>query len=430
MSRPACLVSCFAVSMGCGTIYAFSAYAPQLSSQLGFSAKQIGAVGMAGNLSMSISGPLAGAVVDIWGFTIPVIVSCVATFVGYTIIRICYDNVISSMLLLCFALTLIGIGATFAFSAAVRCAAANFPRQRGFATAITMAGYGVSAFVITTVGRLANNLLAFLSFFPVSLIILFGQVVIANQPLTRAPTPRQYNDDYLGMVNLDDIPQEVHIRSGRPKQNEIGGSALLRTPLFWLLAVVLGILAGIGQAYIYTCGYLVKALTIHGEDEGIAQVTQVSLLSLANCAGRVFGGMLSDLCVNYFRLDRAYVLVVATTICLAASISGYTVPTIEMMWLTTVLTGSFYGVTFGCFPGIISDAFGMNRMSSNWGIVALSPIPFAFILIARMAAAFDSNATQGVCIGSRCFEKAFLVHIILGLLLYPILFFALRRTKH
>lgn len=428
MSRPACLLSCFAVSMGCGTIYAFSAYAPQLSSQLGLSAKQIGTVGMAGNLAMSLSGPIAGAVVDVWGFTIPVIVSCVTTFFGYTIVRFSYDNSVSSMPLLSFALALIGIGATFAFSAAVRCAAANFARQRGFATAVTMAGYGVSAFVVTTLGRVARNLLSFLSFFPVSLMILFGQVVIANQPLTRA-TPRQYNDDYLGMVNLDDIPQEVHSRSRRTKQNEVGGIAMLKLPLFWSLATVLGFLAGTGQAYIYTCGYLVKALTIHGEDEGLAQTAQVSLLSLSNCAGRIIGGLLSDLCANNLRIDRAYVLVVATTLCIAASLSGYLVSTINTMWLTTVLTGSFYGIAFGCFPGIISDAFGMHRMSSNWGIIALSPIPVSFILITRMAAAFDANAVQGICVGSKCFKDAFVVHIALAISLYPILYFTIRRTR-
>lgn len=482
MWPPAYLVSCFAVTLGCGTMYAYSAYAPQLSDRLNLSASTISSIGMLGNFSMSLSGPFAGMIVDTQGFLIPVVTSILCIFSGYAIVLTSYEKTLPSVSLLSLALFLIGAGATCAFSASVKCAAVNFPHIRGTATAITMSGYGLSAFLMSAVSQLtsgsasantgggAAHMLSVLTVLPTLLMCVFGPIVIKGQH--RASSHSRHVSSSMGGIGggsglnggnltssrtgsarnsnsgtpheeyvLDTFSPDLliaRISERQRSEREIYGLALLKTPTFWLYFFILGLLAGLGQAYIYTCGYMVKSLlgaqlldnspggesSLKLDSNMLAplQAHQVAILSVANCAGRVLSGTFSDTLKTQLRLPRIAAVSLAWTLCLAAMISAKRVSSVDYMWVPSVLVGLFYGAIFGAFPGIVSDSFGVKRLSSNWGVVALAQIPFSSYLAIRVGKYFDTNSSaSGNCFGTKCFEGAYTLHLIIVAVVFVLL---------
>ncbi|KAG6819314.1 hypothetical protein H0H93_013107 [Arthromyces matolae] len=79
------------VTLGSGTNYAYSAYAPQLGTRLNISHTQLNFVGLAGNLGVYTSGPLWGRIVDLRGPRILFLSATVLLFLGYSGIKIIYD---------------------------------------------------------------------------------------------------------------------------------------------------------------------------------------------------------------------------------------------------------------------------------------------------------------------------------------------------
>lgn len=445
MWQAACMFSCFAVTLGCGTLYAYSAYAPQLSDRLHLTASTISAIGMTGNFAMSFSGPFVGIIVDKAGFALPVCTSILCTFVGYLIVLTCYNHVIQNVPLLAFALFLIGIGCTAAFSASVKCTAVNFPQIRGTATATTMSGYGLSAFALSLIAQITNtsksssdnagHMLTILVLVPTALMCFFGPVVIRSQPRKHQ---RAVSDEYsMVSVQSDSLVDRVSERHALEK--DISGLKVLKQPIFVVYFLILGLLSGMGQAYIYTCGYIVKSLVASALNPGQEltqdlvspiQAHQVAVLSLANCTGRLINGTISDTLKTKFQLSRIYSLLLSSALCGAGMFVCSRLTDINSLWISTVIIGLFYGTVFGAFPGIISDSFGVRSLSSNWGLVALAPIPFTSLLSVRIGKLYDAKANSaGMCVGPACFASAFDLHIILSIVVFFLVVVAIRIEK-
>lgn len=435
MSRLVCLGSCFVLTLGCGTVYAFSAYAPQLASQLDMNVKTISLVGMVANFAQSVSGPFAGMLVDRRGFALPIALSVLFGCGGYALLNLCYHESIASVPLLCAAMVLVGAGSTCGFSAAIKCAATNFPNMRGTATAITMSGYGLSTFVMSMLAQLAARTPLLRDSADASVILLVLLAVPTALEVVAGPALAQFYRPPQRGAPHQQQHQRQPSRSGVPET----GFQLVRYGVFWMYFLVLGLLAGMGQAYIYTCGHMVKALltTISPTGGRIAskpelvfspaamasmQASQVALLSVANCGGRLLGGLLSDALLYRMHASRVNAMFAAVVLCLLANAITAHVSDIRALWLPTLLVGTYYGMTVGTLPGVISDEFGVQNLSSNWGTVALAPIPFSTYFTLRIGRIFDAHAdSNGVCFGGACFNSAYYLHLALGVLVLVLL---------
>lgn len=169
-----------------GSNYVYSAYAPQLASELAISSTQINLIGTAGNLGMYLSGPVCvalvfpgvirmskaefanrvGRYVDAHGPRIPLLVGGTLNFVGYNMVRMFFQHTIAVRVtpagpvsslrlgLLAFAMFMTGVGGSAGLSASVNAVAKSFPdRTRASATGTVLAGFGLSAFLFSTVGH-------------------------------------------------------------------------------------------------------------------------------------------------------------------------------------------------------------------------------------------------------------------------------------
>ncbi|ODQ66926.1 MFS general substrate transporter [Nadsonia fulvescens var. elongata DSM 6958] len=383
--RSLSLLSCFFIGLASGTLYLYSTFGPQLGQRLHLTTQQTSLLGMIGNLGMSLSGPLTGAVVDRHGPKLPVLVSSILLFMGYRIVIGLYESEHlgnNCFGLVSIGLALIGVGSNLGFASAVRCAATNFPKRMGAATAVPLAAFGLSALFFSAWASIVypgntTGFLRMLSWAPA------GALVICALAINTKPTEIELKDEKNDVVADD---------------TEFTIMGLFRDSNFKSYFIIMGLLAGIGQMYIYSCGIIIRSLAI-GEyiekttwqsfdpkfvatiDTTASQSLQVGLISLFSFAGRVFGGIFGDYVTLTLQHSRTWLLViVAGLCCLTQILAVFVVNSLQGMSVLSALSGLFYGICFGTYPTLVSDNFGAKHFSKNWGLISLSPVPFGYFL--------------------------------------------------
>ncbi|PWW76394.1 MFS general substrate transporter [Tuber magnatum] len=179
------------ISLACGTNYVYSAYAPQLAARLHLTATESNLIGTFGNLGMYLSGIPIGILVDTKGPRLPVLFGAAALLIGYYPMYLAMEGGKGStnIFALCFFSTLTGVGSCSSFGGAMKAAALNFPQNRGTATALPLAAFGLSAFFFSFISSwlfpgntsdfllvlcLATSSIVFVSFFFLRVIPVLG----------------------------------------------------------------------------------------------------------------------------------------------------------------------------------------------------------------------------------------------------------------
>lgn len=159
------LAAAVLVSLASGTNYVYSAYAPQLAKRLNITSTQTNLIGMAGNLGV-YSGPVVGKIIDSRGPRLPLLAATGCQFFGYFGIRLFYngtlafrsatDTSISTLDIMVMAICMFatGLGGSAGLGSAVNSVAKSFPdSSRATAVGITLSGFGLSAFLFSTISR-------------------------------------------------------------------------------------------------------------------------------------------------------------------------------------------------------------------------------------------------------------------------------------
>jgi MFS family permease len=415
------------IALACGTNYGFSAWAPSFAERLGLSATEINIIGNAGNLGMYAMGIPAGLLIDSRGPRWGVLLGCICLACGYFPLHKAYEAKGEgySIGLLCLFGFLTGVGSCSAFSASIKTCATNWPRHRGTATAFPLSGFGLSAFLFTFVSGIAfpddtAGLLLLLSagtFCMVFVGMLFLRIIPAtspyeavaaderpgykrtdSNPLQRSRSQHsRHNSNHSGKVddpeNADETSSLVssptssgpgdisdrrshHSHAAHP---DITGFALAKTPKFWQLFIMLGLLCGVGLMSINNIGNVAKALWYHYDDSiskdfiQKRQLMHVGIISFCSFIGRLSSGIGSDWLIHH-HASRFWTLVSSACIFTAAQIVGLTLQDPNDLFLLSGLTGLAYGALFGVYPALVADAFGPSGMGINWGAMTMAPV--------------------------------------------------------
>lgn len=228
---------------------------------------------------------------------------------------------------------------------------------------------------------------------------------------------------------------------------------MFKTREFWAQFSVLGLLSGTGQMYIYCCGYIVQALvlaksTSNGDTElaniQSIQSLQVGLISIFSFVGRLLSGSVSDILTERLRLQRLWMVFIASAVSLLAHVIMISsISNAYHLWMTSCLVGLAYGMTFGVFPTIVCDTFGILHFSKNWGFVAMSPVITVYIFNLVFGTIYDRNSftSEGdsqllhiqasVCLkGTACYSEAFQITTLVSLLTLVVLTWMIYTEKH
>jgi oxalate/formate antiporter len=233
-----------------------------------------------------------------------------------------------------------------------------FPDRRGFAAGVAAAGYGLGALVTT---------------FPISsmltssgyarTLVVFGCIQAAigiaaaqglrNPPAGFAPAASGRSDR---------LPVRQTRRDYTPRE-------MVRTPLFWLLFVMMSLMSTSGLMITANVGPFAKEYGV-----ATALVFGVAALPLSltisrftNGLTRPFFGWISD------RIGREY------TMCIAFGFEALAILALLLCLhnplLFVLLTGvAFFGwgEIFSLFPSTLTDSFGMEHATTNYGILYIA----------------------------------------------------------
>ncbi|PWN44418.1 MFS general substrate transporter [Ceraceosorus guamensis] len=156
--RIASLIGSFIVACSAGVNYAFSSFAPQLQEQLQLTSTQINVVGVAGNMGVYLSGPFWGRWVDKQGPKVALLVGSALVLAGFGGLSLSYTHTApfqdASPSTLAVLSLLTGLGNAGAFTAAMNAQAKSWDgNRRGSATALVLSGFGLSAFLYSTLSH-------------------------------------------------------------------------------------------------------------------------------------------------------------------------------------------------------------------------------------------------------------------------------------
>lgn len=258
-----------------------------------------------------------------------------------------------------------GLGTGIVYVGVVGLMVGWFPDRRGFATGMVAAGYGMGA-ILTTFpiadGIARHGLPATLQHWGLILGIVgfVAALGLRRPPLAPAPEAR-----------ADGVPP----------------GTMLRTPIFWLMFVMMAMMSTSGLMVISQMGAF-------AHDFGVARMTVWGMAALplaltidrfSNGLTRPFFGFVSD------RIGREVTMAIAFSLEAAAMALWLTLRQDPLLF--ALLSGVVFfgwGEIFSLFPATLTDTFGLRWATTNYGFLymaqgigAIFGGPLAAVLHAR-----------------------------------------------
>ena len=241
-----------------------------------------------------------------------------------------------------------------------------FPDRRGLATGVVAAGYGMGALLTTFP---IAELLKDAGYQPALMrygLIFIGVGVLAAQGL-RAANPKSQIPNPKSQTGSR-IP-DPGSRLPDPGSRQVRPADMLRTPIFWLMFVMMTMMS--------TAGLMVTSqIAAFTRDFGMANavVFGLPLLPLAlsidritNGLTRPFFGWLSD------QIGRENTMVIAFTLegtAMTLWLFTRSHPALFVVMSGVVLFG--WGEIFSLFPSTLTDTYGTRHATTNYGFLYMA----------------------------------------------------------
>jgi len=234
-----------------------------------------------------------------------------------------------------------------------------FPDRRGFATGIVAAGYGMGALLTTfPIAALLKDAGYQQALFRYGVLFIAVGIIAAQglrpaNPKSQAPSPKSQSES----------------RIPTPESRQVRPVDMLRTPIFWLMFVMMTMMS--------TAGLMVTSqMAAFTRDFGMAGaiVFGLPLLPLAlsldritNGLTRPFFGWLSD------QIGRENTMVIAfalegTAMTLWLFTTSH--PVLFVLMSGVVLFG--WGEIFSLFPSTLTDTYGTRYATTNYGFLYMA----------------------------------------------------------
>ncbi|KAI9348930.1 major facilitator superfamily domain-containing protein [Zopfochytrium polystomum] len=417
--------------LSAGTIYLFSAYAPDLARHLSLTQTEVNIVASVGGYGMYLAGPVTGYIADNTAIRPLVLVSAVFLATGYFGMAWTYSGFFpwAAVLSLSVFYGFVGLGSSGVCNATLSAIVRNFrAKDRGMSVGLSLAFFGLSAFFFSQISSLFMSkgdppMLDTYSYLEVvglivgGLPLLCSLVLVDNKTAERpaaaairrtTTAPASETDSLLPTTS----PSSSH--TAQPAPSAAASRSTFSPPFVrsldgLLLLLTFLLAAGPGLMYINNIGTVVDTLTPPSTDSTPARRLQVSLISIFNCLGRILMGVLSDVLSSRFGVPRMYGLAVGVGLIgvAHAGVAGFATD-LAGVTVCTVVMGLGYGSMFAAFPAIVSLLFGASGFGSNWGWFQLAPALGGQLCNILFGAIVDRARSDG-CSGPACYSKAFYI---------------------
>ncbi|WP_417880548.1 OFA family MFS transporter [Vibrio sp.] len=241
----------------------------------------------------------------------------------------------------------VGIGYLMSLSNCVKL----FPEHKGLVSACAIGAYGLGSlgFKYINLYLLTHSTLTIT--FDVWGGLVAGLILIAGLMMHDAPTQKQSSQDTGA--------QSVVKQNSR----DFSLAEAMKLSQFWMLAFVfltlcmsglyiIGVAQDLGHRYVH--------LSVS------AAASAVAVIALANLSGRFMLGILSD------KFARILVVNLAVLICLAGVLALRFFELNALNFYIAVACVAFsFGGAITVFPSLVSDFFGLNNLTKNYGAIYL-----------------------------------------------------------
>ena len=245
-----------------------------------------------------------------------------------------------------------GIGTGIIYVGVVGLVVQWFPDRRGFAAGMVAAGYGMGA-ILTTIPIAAHLQAAGYRETLMLFGVVIGAVGLAAAQLLRRP-PAGWMAEY---------------RARKATTRGVGPAAMLRSPVFWLMFVMMTMMSTSGLM-------VISQMATFARDFGVANVIVLGMVALplaltvdrfTNGLTRPFFGWVSD------RIGRENTMALAFGL-EALAMTAWLL-TRDNAVLFVALSGVVFfgwGEIFSLFPSTLTDTFGTEHATANYGFLYMA----------------------------------------------------------
>lgn len=245
-----------------------------------------------------------------------------------------------------------GLGTGIVYIGVVGLMVRWFPNNRGFAVGMVAAGYGIGALLTT---------------FPIS-------TSLAESGIQSTLTFFGYIIGAVGLLAAQGIRVPHADRVQTAGQIEVAASGIapktmLKTPVFWLMFLMMSMMSTSGLMVISQMGAFAKdfgitAMTVFGM---AALPLALTIDRITNGLTRPFFGWVSD------KLGREYTMTIAfglEAIAMFVWVSTRNDPLLFVLMSGVVFFG--WGEIFSLFPSTLTDTFGQKHATTNYGFLYMA----------------------------------------------------------
>lgn len=338
-----------------GLIYAWSIFIVPLESEFGWDRAETSTIFSITMASFCLGGMINGFVIV---RTSPKLMLCIAAVLFFTGFFFASRTDSLWQIFISYGV-FVGFGVGIVYNTIISTISKWFPDRKGFASGVSLMGFGLGGFVLGTVasgllemGGWRTVFFAFAIAFPV--LVLVSSFIIRN--------PKESDMDMLPKKSGSKIGQKSEDAVEPVDTNTAG---MLKTPVFWIFFIWSLALTAAGLIVI---GH---AATIAGEFNGlpVSIPFAVGMVTIFNGIARVCFGMLFDrVGLRKCIFAVAAVALLASLCMVGAIVSG----SVLLLLMAFIFTGAFYGGTPTTNSTFVMARFGQKHFAANFSVVNLN----------------------------------------------------------
>lgn len=340
-TRVLTLIGTIITQFALGSVYTWSLFNAQLADKLSEPVSRVAFSFGILSLALAVASSMAGKMQERFG--VRKVTIGAGILLGASLLLTAHAT--NLILLYVFAGFLIGFADGTGYLMTLSNCVKWFPERKGLISACAIGAYGLGSlgFKFINMYLLEHNSLE--STFDVWGVIAMVMVIIG------------------GLMMKDAPKQEISAVEAAEGVRDYSLAESMKCPQFWMLALVfltvcmsglyvIGVAKDIGQSYVH--------LSVE------VAASAVAIIAVANLGGRLVLGVLSD------KMARTNVIAIALAVCLLGVCALLFAHLNMMVFYFAVACIAFsFGGTITVFPSLVSDFFGLNNLTKNYGVIYL-----------------------------------------------------------
>ncbi|QCG50132.1 MFS transporter [Aeromonas schubertii] len=338
-TRMLTLIGTIITQFALGSVYTWSLFNAQLSSKLDEPVSQVAFVFGLLSLALAVASSLAGKLQERFGVRKVTLGAGLLLGLGFFLTAHASNL---AMLYLCAGI-LVGFADGTGYLMTLSNCVKWFPERKGLISACAIGAYGLGSLGFKFINGLLLSSQGLEATFQLWGLIAMALVLVGGMLMTDAPRQQAAGSASAG--------------------RDFTLAEAMRKPQYWMLALmfltacmsglyVIGVAKDIGE----------KMVNL----PAVVAANAVAIIAMANLGGRLVLGILSD------KMPRIRVISIAQIITLAGMGLLLFVPLNANLFFLAVACVAFsFGGTITVYPSLVSDFFGLNNLTKNYGVIYL-----------------------------------------------------------